>query len=96
MNGADRVIPDPVAANREQARLVREMMDAWGMEEVPLRVLAVFTSRTVTLESNHPEEVLNEKGLLDELRHCVEGQKGNLDPDAVSKQLSAHVERLKR
>ena len=94
MNGADRDIPDPVAGNRAQLAIVRAAMDENGMKEIPLRVAAVFTSRTVTLETKHENEVFDTNGLIAHLRECA-AEPGDLDPAAVSRQLNALVTRLK-
>ena len=95
MNGADQEIPDPVAGNRRQAQIVRASMDAHGMKDVPLRVVAVFTSRTVTLQTAHGDEVFDTRGLLEHLRQRVARGAGSLDPEAVSRQLNVCVTRLK-
>ena len=93
MNGADQSIPDPTEGNRRQAEIVRAAMDAHDMKEVPLRVVAVFTSRTVTLQTAHPDEVFDTEGLLRHLK-AAQGD-GALDPGDVSRRLNACVKRLK-
>lgn len=93
MNGADQSIPDPVAGNRTQAEIVRGAMDENGMGEIPLRVVAVFTSRTVRLETGHGDEVFDTEGLLGYLRGRA-AVEGTLDPEAVSRQLNGCVTRL--
>lgn len=95
MNGADQSIPSPLEADRRQAAIVRAAMDANGMAEVPLRVLAVFTSRTVALHTEHPEEVFDTQGLIAHLKSRATSPSGKLDPEALSKQLNACVTRLK-
>ena len=96
MNGADQPIPDPLAACREQQRLVRTVLDGDGLADVPLRIVAVFTSRTVALQTEHGGEVFDTKGLIAHLRRCASEQKGALDPDAVARRINAHVVRIKR
>ena len=95
MNGADQDIPDPVQGNRDQAAIVRAAMDANGMADVPLRVVAVFTSRTVALETDHEDEIFDTHGLLAHLKACVARSSGSIDPETVSKQLNGCVKRLK-
>ena len=97
MNGADTDIPDPVAGNLAQFAIVRAAMDAHGMKEIPLRVVACFTSRTVTLEvkHEHESEIFDANGLIAHLRECA-ANPGDLDPAAVSRQLSGLVTRIRR
>ena len=95
MNGADQAIPDPVAGNQKQARIVRAAMDANGMADIPLRVVAVFTSRTVNLRTEHADEVFDTRGLLDHLKQRVARNAGALDPEAISRQLNACMTRIK-
>lgn len=94
MNGADQSIPDPVAGNRQQAQIVRAAMDAHGMRDVPLRVVAVFTSRTVKLQTAHPEAVFDTEGLIAHLKTCA-ARGDSLEPEAVSRSLNECVKRLK-
>ncbi len=95
MNGADQTIKDPVEGNAQQREIVRGMMDASGMADIPLRVVAVFTSRTVALETRHPSEVFDTKGLLEHLRRCAQ-QEGTLEPETVARQLSGKVTRIRQ
>lgn len=95
MNGKDTSIPDPLAGNQAQFSIVRAAMDTHGMKEIPLRVIAVFTSRTVALDINHEIEIFDTNGLLSHLKECA-GHPGNLDPAVVSRQLNALVTRLRR
>ena len=95
MNGADQAIPDPVDGNRKQAQIVRAAMDAHDMKQAPLRVVAVFTSRTVTLETGHADEVFDTRGLLEDLKRRVARDTGSLDPEDLSRRLNALVTRLK-
>ena len=94
MNGADQSIPSPVEGNRAQAEIVRAAMDANGMGDVPLRVVAVFTSRTVSVRTQRSEEVFDAEGLLRHMRERV-AQGGILDPEDVSRRLNSCVTRLK-
>ena len=94
MNGADQPIPDPVAGNRRQAEIVRAAMDAHGMADIPLRVVAAFTSRTVALQTAHGDEVFDTDGLLRHLKTCA-ARGGALEPEAVSRNLNGCVTRLK-
>ena len=94
MNGADQSIPDPVEGNRKQAAIVRTAMDAHDMANIPLRVVAVFTSRTITLQTEHADEVFDTEGLIRHLKECA-ARGGSLEPEAVSRQLNACVKRIK-
>jgi len=95
MNGADQTIPDPLAANRDQAAIVRAAMDAHGMAGIPLRVVAVFTSHTVTVQTGHADEVFDTRGLLEHMKGRVAGETAALDPEDVSRRLNGCVKRLK-
>lgn len=95
MNGAEQSIPDPVAGNRRQAEIVRAAMNEHGMADVPMRVVAVFTSRTVAIQTAHEAEVFDTKGLLEHLKGCVAREQPAIEPEAVSRQLNALVVRLK-
>ena len=94
MNGADLEIPDPISGNRKQYELVRAMMDDNGMKEIPLRVLAVFTSRTLTLKTRHPREVMDTEQLIRHLKESAASQEDTLDPDETARKINAHVERI--
>lgn len=96
MNGSDREIPDPVAGNAAQHAIARAVMDENGMKDVPLRVVAVFTSQTVSVKTEHEAEVFDTKGLLAHLQHCMAEPEGCLDPAAVSRQLSGCIVRIRR
>ena len=96
MNGADGPIPDPLAGNRSQWEIVRRAMDGNNLSNVPLRVVAVFTSRTVTLQTTHTDEVFDTRGLIEHLRARVGEAPGALDPEAVARQLNACVKRLRK
>lgn len=94
MNGADGEIPDPLQGNAAQAKIVREAMDSHSMANIPLRVVAVFTGRTVKIHTAHSDEVFDTKGLLEHLKAQVARGNGAIDPDTVSRQLNACVKRL--
>ena len=94
MNGQDQKIPDPLAGNQVQYQLVREMMDANGMKEIPLSILAVFTSRTVTIKTTHSRQVMDTEKLIVHLKERIAGQEGELDPEEIARQLNSHVERI--
>ena len=96
MNGADLQIPDPVEGSREQYQLVRAMMDENGMKEIPLRVLAVFTSRTVTLKTKHPREIMDTEQLITHLKERAAGEEDILDPEETARKLNAHVVRISK
>ncbi|MBQ6373145.1 MAG: hypothetical protein IJJ45_01515 [Clostridia bacterium] len=96
MNGADRAIPDPLEGDRQQAAIVRAAMDANGMAHIPLRVMAVFTGRTVEIRTAHPDEVCDTRRLLDHLKRCVAQSGQALDPAEVSRRLNGCVTRLTR
>ena len=95
MNGQDTDIPDPVLGNQNQFAIVRAAMDGAGMQEIPLRVAACFTSRTVAVETRHENEVFTTNGLVAHLRECA-ADPGSLDPEALSRRLSALVTRIRR
>ena len=94
MNGADQSIPDPVAGNRRQAEIVRAALDAKGMKDIPLRVVAVFTSRTVSIRCEHQDEVFTTETLIAHLRTCA-ARGGSLDPEDVAKKVNECVKRIK-
>lgn len=95
MNGADQAIPDPVDGNHRQEEILRAAMDERGMADIPMRVVAVFTSRTVSIRTGAQDEVFDTKGLLEHLKGCVAREEKTLDPEAVSRQLNDCVKRLK-
>ena len=94
MNGADQSIPDPLAGNRRQAEIVRAAMNAKNLENIPLRVVAVFTSRTVSIRSQHADEVFTTEALIAHLRQCA-ARGGSLDPEATARQINECVKRIK-
>ena len=94
MNGVDQTIPDPIEGNRRQAQIVRRAMHARGLEKLPMWVVAVFTSHTVTIETSHRDEVFDTRGLLTHLKGCA-ARSGTLDPEDVSRQLNECVTRMK-
>ena len=95
MNGADREFESPLTGNARQQKLVRASMDANGMKDVPFRVVSVFTARGVTLHTNHPREVLTTDDFFLRLKEQA-AEDGPLDPEAVSRQLKAQVQIIKK
>ena len=95
MNGTDQEIPDPVEGNLKQAEIVRAAMDDHGMADIPMRVVAVFTSHTVSVRTEKEDEVFDTKGLLSHLKSCVSRENKTIDPETVSRQLNDCVRRIK-
>ena len=98
MNGADQPIPDPVDGCHRQAEIVRAAMNDHGMAEIPMRVVAVFTSHTVSVRpenEENEEKVFDTKGLLSHLKGCVAQENRTIDPEEVSRQLNGCVRRIK-
>lgn len=96
MNGVKTGIPDVPALNRAQAEIVKAAMKDAGLASVPMRVLAVFTSRTVTLRDVPHEEVFTTKSLLAYLKELVSGEGERISPEETAKKLNAYVVRLKK
>ena len=95
MNGADKPIPDPIEGNARQAKILRAVMDENGMAKIPMRIVAVFTSRTVRVQTQRQDEVFDVRSLVEHLRARIARQNRSLDPGTVSRQLNACVKRLK-
>ena len=95
MNGADHSIPDPLLGNRQQYEIVRAMMDANGMKEIPLQVIAVFTSRTVVLALPQRDDLFDVEGLLQYLKEQAEQESSVIDPSATARALNEHVQRIR-
>ena len=98
MNGADQPIPDPLEGCRRQAEIVRAAMNNHGMENIPLRVVAVFTSHTVSVRTENEEnedKVFDTKGLLSHLKSCIAKEKCSISPEEVSLRLNGCVKRIK-
>ena len=95
MNGVDQEIPDPLAGNHAQAKILLAAMNANGLADIPMRVVAVFTSRTVTLNTVHNDEIFDTKGLLEHLKQCIAQEAATVEPDEISRKLNATVKRLK-
>lgn len=98
MNGADQPIPDPVEGCLRQAEIARAAMDDHGMADIPVRVVAVFTSRTVSIRTDHEENenrVFDTKGLLSYLKSCIAGEKSSINPEEISLRLNGCVRRIK-
>ena len=96
MNGNDLAIESPVEASQRAQQLVRAAMDEAGLKDIPLRVLSVFTSRTVTIRTSHRREVFDTEGLLTELTRAVREQKEAFDPEDISRRCNALVQRVKK
>lgn len=96
MNGITDEIPDVLKLNREQADIVRAAMKDGGLASVPLRVLAVFTSRTVTLKDIPSEQVFTTKSLLSNLKERVSNEGSWISPEETAKKLNAYVIRMKQ
>ena len=95
MNGADIKIPDALAASRQQHRIVRKVMDENGMADIPLKVVSVFTSHTVTLATKHPNDVFSTESLLVYLKETVAQENEKIDPADISRRLNNFVIRMK-
>lgn len=96
MNGVKSQIPDALALNRRQAEIVEAAMKDGGLSSVPMRIFAVFTSRTVTLRDVPAEQVFTTKSLLAYLKECVSNEGEFISPEETAKKLNAYVVRLKK
>ena len=92
MNGQDKSIPDPLAGNRAQYQIVRAMMDANDMKEIPLQVLAVFTARSAVLAVGQRNDLFDTEGLLAYLREQTAAEGNVIDPEEISRKLNEHVQ----
>lgn len=95
MNGVKSQIPDPLALNREQAGIVQAALKDGGLSSIPFRVLAVFTSRAVTLQDIPSEQVFTTKSLLAYIKERVSQESEWILPEETAKKLNAYVVRLK-
>lgn len=96
MNGVKSRIPDVLSLNRAQAEIVEAAMKDGGLASIPMRVFAVFTSRTVTLRDISPGQVFTTKSLLTYLKERVSGEGEWISPEETAKKLNAYVVRLKK
>ena len=95
MNGGDQPFASPLKGNAQQREILRRVMDADGMQTIPVRVVAVFTSRTLTLETKHPREVFSVDGLIQYLKEQTAQEEDRIDPSAIARQLNGHVTRIR-
>ena len=70
-------------------------MDAHGMQNIPLEVVSVFTSRGVTVKTSHHREVFDTEGLIAYLKEMAV-QDGELDPSETALKLNEQVQRIKK
>lgn len=96
MNGVTSQIPDVLALNRQQAEIVKAAMKDGGLSSVPMRIFAVFTSRTVTLRDIPSEQVYTTKSLLAYLKELVFSEAEQISPEETAKKLNSYVIRLKK
>lgn len=67
INGQDRTIPNPVAANRKQQALLRRAMDKAGLAGIPVEVIAVFTSKEARLAAPESIKCFSRDGMAEYL-----------------------------
>jgi hypothetical protein len=96
MNEQDISIPNPVALDKKQERLVRKVLDRNGMSGVPCRVAGVFTNRHAVLAVGDGTPVRTLHDFLAELKEQAAEEREILDPVQVSKQISGLIEKKQR
>ena len=96
MNEADIAIPNPVALDKKQERLVRKALDRNGMSGIPCRVAGVFTNRHAVLAVGDGTPVRTLHDFLAELKEQAAEEREILDPVQVSKQISGLIEKKQR
>lgn len=93
INGVTQSIPDPEALNKEQYELARAAMDANGMKDLPLDVMAVFTNKHVTLTTSRVN-VYNTHDMIQRLAQIIADEKAEFDPNETAKRVNAIVSRI--
>lgn len=95
INGITQNIPDPEALNKEQYTLARTAMNANGMMDLPLDIVAVFTNNNVSLPHNQMN-VCTRKDLIGRLAQIVADEKDEFDPNETAKRVNQIVVRIKK
>ncbi len=96
MNQEAKNFPSPSVKNASQLELLKKAMKSVGLEDIPARVIGVFTSPTVQLSNAGKTGCYSRKGVEEYLRGTKILQDGGVDPKAAGKALGAIVKKDKK
>lgn len=95
INGVTQDIPDPLKLNKEQYAIARAAMDANGMKDLPLEIMAVFTNRHVSIQAADAE-VCTTHDLISYLAQIVCGEKEIFEPNETARRINKIVYRIQK
>ena len=95
MNGQETTFPSPVKKNREQEKLVRQVLAEVGRADTDVEIVGVFTSPSLWLSNASGTNCYKKDDAMKYLKsdHFM-GDKG-LDPKALDEALQPRIVRAK-
>ena len=95
INGATQNIPDPLKLNKEQYALARAAMDANGMKDLPLEIVAVFTNSHVSIQAAQAD-VCTTHDLIASLARTVSEEQEIFEPNETARRINKIVYRIRK
>ncbi|MGN0974636.1 MAG: hypothetical protein ACI4OL_01455 [Gemmiger sp.] len=89
INGKTAAIQDPQAAQREQQAAMRAILDGAELKDVPLEIIAVYTTPGVILRGAAGCRCYTVESLLEELKTKETYGNGSVDPQTVGARLKS-------
>ncbi|MBR0093267.1 MAG: NERD domain-containing protein [Lachnospiraceae bacterium] len=86
-------VPNPLAANKTQDRIVRQAFHENGLSAVPYRTIAVFTSAQADLMTKHPDDVMTKAAFIAFLKELAATEPEQMDSAEISRRIHALVKK---
>ena len=93
MNGEEIAFPNPVSKNRNQEKLVRQVLEEVGFTGTDVEIIGVFTSPSVMLMNASGTNCYTSKDALQYLHSDAFLKDGGLDPRALEAALQPRIVR---
>lgn len=93
MNGEETAFPNPVGKNRNQEKLVRQVLEEVGFAGANVEIVGVFTSPSVMLVNASGTNCYTSKDALEYLRSDAFLKDGGLDPRELEAALQPRIVR---
>ena len=93
MNGEENAFPNPVTKNRNQEKLVRQVLEEVGFAGADVEIVGVFTAPSVWLTNTSGTNCYTREDALKYLRGDAFLKDGGLDPKALEAALQPRIVR---
>ena len=95
MNGVETTFPSPVKKNRNQEKIVRQVLEETGFAGADVEIVGVFTSPSVWLSGLDGTNCYSRDDAMKYLKSDAFLQDGGQDPQAVEQALEPRIVRAK-